>query len=155
MKFHFQLRFSMNFAIFSAKFCCLFAGISQRCPGNDEMCQDFEKSAREENGKMPDVSGICEKFHFLSTGYLSARLTCPLALGRARALTMDGGARGCDRTRLCNLSPSKRQHSRREEKPKTGEAVKNCRNGTLRRAEAFPTADCPNIYIAYAHPFPR
>ena len=91
----------------------------------------------------------------LSTGYLSARLTCPLALGRALSLTVDGGARGCDRTRWCNLSPSKRQHSRREEKPKTGEAVKNCRNGTLSRAEAFPTADCPNIYIAYAHPFPR
>ena len=83
------------------------------------------------------------------------RLTCPLALGWALSLTIDGGARWCDRTRWCNLSPSKRQHSRLEEKPKTSEAVKNCRNGTLSRAKAFPAADCPNIYIACAHPFPR
>ena len=47
----------------------------------------------------------------LSTSYPSAWLTCPLALGRALALTMDGVARGCDRTRLCNFSPSKRLYS--------------------------------------------
>ena len=63
--------------------------------------------------------------------------TCPLALGRALSLTIDGGARGYNRSKWCNLSPSKRRHYRQEEE-QTSEAVKTHRNGALSQSATAP-----------------
>ena len=63
----------------------------------------------------------------------------PLSSRSGSSFDNDGGARRCDRTRLCNLSPSRRLHSRKQlllyatkkREDQTSEAVKTHRNGAL------------------------
>ena len=49
-----------------------FAGISQKCAGNDKMSRNFEKKCEKKIRKMLEISRICEKFSFFISFFHSS-----------------------------------------------------------------------------------